>query len=64
MEQIKAGDRAEKVQGRTYCRGVILAVYDVGDEQWCVILIDESEASGHLQHLYPLHMFKKIDNSN
>lgn len=56
------GDHVEKLEGKTYCRGRICAIYQhPGDEEaWCVILIDKSEASGHLQHIYPLKFFTKV----
>lgn len=55
------GDHIEKKTGKTYLRGRLLTIYRMpeDDSLWGVILIDKSEASGHLQHLYPLAMFSK-----
>ena len=60
------GDHVEKVpkEGhQTRFVGRLLSIYAVPHEHrlWCVVLLDKNEASDHLQHLYPLELFRKID---
>lgn len=59
------GDHVEKVpkEGhQTRFKGRLCAIYRVPHEDrlWAVVILDKNEASDHLQHLYPLELFKKI----
>jgi len=60
---LTVGDHVAKTVGQTKLRGRLCAIYRVPHEEklWCVVLIDKSEASDHLQHLYPLNMFTKYE---
>ena len=56
------GDHVKKKKGMKFI-GTILALYTVPHEErfWCVVILDQNEASDHLQHLYPLELFEKYE---
>ena len=61
------GDHVAKIQDVKNPRSIkfigrLLSIYWEPhlEEWWCVVQLDENEASDRLQHLYPLRLFKVI----
>ena len=61
---LKVGYHVAKQGGSTKFVGRLCAIYRVPHEErlWCVVILDENEASDHLQHLYPLSLFVAHNN--